>query len=283
MITHRPTTPGELRELLAEPTPRLYRGTLTTAPIGRTDEAANYETVELGGLDDSVELHAADLCLTAGAGATLGEIEEIATRAGFEFIGSPLLTPTATIYDLALAGVFAQTQPRGGRLAGQVTGLWTPVPESETPLLLGVRTAKGVTGYNLARAGLLGVPSLPAVGYELRLRAARQPKRTYVRGFSSTADAREFQQADGGRFWSLSGLGGIELLELQDKVRLAVWLYGERTDAPAGFRLLNPTDWHQWKADLRESLTISQGTPTMNPVFSELWRDAVAIPARTIA
>jgi len=282
MITHHPTTPGELRELLSEPTPRLYRGNLTATPL---TEIVDYETVELGGLDDSVELHAADLRLTAGAGVTLDKIEQTAAGAGLEFIGSPLLEPTATIYDLAIAGIFAQTQPRGGRLAGQVTGLWTPTPESESPLLLGVRTAKGVTGYNLARAGLLGVPSLPAVRYELRLRAARQPKLAFVRGFSCITKAKEFQEAAGGRFWSLPGLAGVEMLELEDETRLAIWLCEdeEQAIAPAGFLSFEPMEWLQLKAELRESLTPLPATPVENPVFGELWAIALAIPARTIA
>jgi len=282
MIFHHPTTPADLRELLSEPTPRLYRGNLTAVPF---TETVDYETVELGGLGRSVQLHSADLHLTAGAGATLEEIEQVASSAGLEFIGSPLLEPTATIYDLALAGIFTQTQPRGGQLAGQVTGLWTPTPESVTPLLLGVRTAKGVTGYNLARAGLLGVPSLPAVRYELRLRAARRSKQAFVRSFPSTVEAIEFQQADGGRFWSLSGLGGAELLELKNEVRLAIWFCEdeERAIAPADFLSLEPIIWHQLKAKLRKSQEPGTASVAENPVFSELWTAARAISARTIA
>lgn len=314
----RPNSSAELRDLLSTPAPLLCQGRLRGLALSQI-EAGGFERVGLGGLDAGIEVHAADLRATVGVGASLADIEAAAAEVDFCFLELPLLDPRATLYDLALAGVLSRFQPAGGRLAGRVTGLWTPTPNSSEALLIGCRTAKGVAGYNLARTALLCRPSLPAQRYEILLMPRRGASACYRRDFPGYAVALEFAVDKNGPLWRVPGLTAVELLADDTGATLAVSRAGRYPDEAAeelqklGFTTLEPAAWHRRKAGLltslaevRSAVSVEPPTPAetaygdplagpwlyaaadnpapvLNPVLEELWPRARLIPAATLA
>lgn len=254
-----PRSAAELRELLSTPASLLFQGRsrgLALAAVGEDE----FERVALSGLDATLEVHAADLRATVGASVTLGGLEAAAGEAGYRFLGCPLLDPGATLYDLASARVFERFRPGGPRLAGQVTGLWTPTPGSAEPLLLGCRTAKGVAGYNLARTALLGLPSLPVTRYEVLLKPGSGTSACLRRAFADYSSARVFLGERAVELWGLPGLTGAEVLADVAGADLAVSCAGVHRDrtrkrlTDLGFERLEPDDWHVRKRRLLAEL-----------------------------
>ena len=258
-----PRTAAELRELLSTPASLLFQGRsrgLALAAVGEDE----YERVGLSGLDDTLEVHVADLRATVGASVTLGGLEAAAGEAGYCFLGCPLFDPGATLYDLASARVFDRFRPGGPRLAGQVTGLWTPTPGFAEPLLLGCRTAKGVAGYNLARTALLGLPSLPVTSYEVLLKPGSRMSASLRRAFADCSAARVFLGERAVELWGLPGLIGAEVLADGAGADLAISCAGVHRDrtrkrlTDLGFEPLEPDDWHARK---RRRLAALDGRP----------------------
>jgi hypothetical protein len=253
-----PRTAAELRKMLTGGVPLCVGGAHSAWPLAGAEEAG--EPASLSLLNGEIAVVAEDLRVTAGAGASIGDIEREAERHGFELFGDPLSDPAATLYDLALAGFFSRMQPAGGRRLGQLNGVRTPTPESDEAILLGCITAKGVTGYNLARPGVVGRPSLPVLSYELTLKPRREPRASLVNKFTSYTDALEFALPKDGPLWRAPGLGGVELLASGDGAELAAWTAGRRADEGAealaglGFAGLEPAEWMRRKARLREDL-----------------------------
>jgi len=281
------------------------------------------EPIFLASLSKEITVHPADLRVTAGVGAFLGDIETQAERHGLELFGDPLADPRATLYDLALSGFLVKMQPSGGRRLGQLNGVRTPIPDSDEVILLGCITAKGVTGYNLARSGVIGRPSLPVLAYELTLKPRREPRVSYAKSYSNYAEALAFSLPKDGPLWRAPGLGGVELIASGGKVELAAWVAGRRANEGAealaglGFTELGPGEWARRKAELRKNLSVearvtvsfeppeggdavvgdplagpwlafyenSPGVlaPPPNVVLEELWPDARLTPAATLA
>ncbi|MCX7022800.1 MAG: hypothetical protein NTW26_11110 [bacterium] len=255
-----PRTAADLRKMLTGGVPLLVGGALRAWPVAGVEPAG--EPVSLSLLNGEIAVTPEDLRVTAGVGATLGDIEKEAERVGLELFGDPLTDPRATIYDLALSGFLSRMQPAGGRRLGQLNGVRTPTPDSDAPVLLGCITAKGVTGYNLARSGAIGRPSLPVLAYEFSLKPRREPRLSYVKTFSDYAGALAFSLPKDGPLWSAPGLGGAELISSGGRVELAAWVAGGRADeggktlAGLGFTESEPGEWVRRKAELREGLPV---------------------------
>jgi|GEM_PF-3546021 len=253
-----PRTAADFSKMLTGGVPFIVGGALRAWPLAGGQGTG--EPVSLSLLNGEIGIVAADLRVTAGVGATLGDIEKEAERHGFELFGDPLTDPRATIYDLALAGFFDRMQPAGGRRLGQLNGVRTPTPESDAPVLVGCLTAKGVTGYNLARSGVVGRPSLPVLAYELTLKPRREPRISFVKKFPDYADALAFSLPKDGPLWSAPGLGGAELIASGDFGELAAWVAGMRADGGGeiltglGFAELEPGEWARKKAEIRQKL-----------------------------
>lgn len=253
-----PTSAAELRKMLTGGVPLCVGGALRAWPVAGVGESG--EPVSLAFLNGEIVVAAADLRVTAGVGAAIGDIEKEAERHGFELFGDPLTDPQATIYDLALSGFLDRMQPAGGRRLGQLNGVRTPMPESDAPVLVGCITAKGVTGYNLARSGVVGRPSLPVFAYELTLKPRREPRISFVKKFSAYTEALAFALPKDGPLWRAPGLGGVELLASGETAELAAWVAGMRADeggkalAGLGFTESGPGEWARKKAEIRADL-----------------------------
>ncbi len=253
-----PRTAADLRGMLTGGVPLVVGGALRAFPLA--GKKGTGEPVSLALLNGEIVVEAEDLRVTAGVGATIGDIEKEAERRGFELFGDPLTDPQATIYDLALSGFLDRMQPAGGRRLGQLNGVRTPMPESASPVLLGCITAKGVTGYNLARSGVVGRPSLPVIAYELTLKPRREPRISFVKIFSAYPEALTFSLPKDGPLWRTPGLGGVELLASGETAELAAWVAGRRADeggkalAGLGFTGLGPGEWARKKAEIRQKL-----------------------------
>jgi hypothetical protein len=164
---------------------------------------------------------------------------------------------------------------------GRLNGLWTPIPESDETILIGCITAKGVTGYNLARSGVVGRPSLPALRYELTLKPRRTPRLAFSRSFPTCLEALELALPKDTPLWSAPGLGGVELLYSKGRAELAAWVCGALAGEGGarltglGFREMEPGDWLGKKAELRERHDVSvcatiespEGTTDASAVF----------------
>ena len=255
-----PRTAADFSTMLTGGVPLLVGGALRAWPLAGIERAG--EPVSLSRLNGEIIVAAEDLRVTAGVGAPIGDIEQEAERRGLELFGDPLTDPRATLYDLALSGFLDRMQPAGGRRLGQLNGVRTPMPESDAPVLVGCITAKGVTGYNLARSGVVGRPSLPVFAYELTLKPRRGPRISFVKKFSDYAGALAFSLPKDGPLWAAPGLGGVELIASGDVAELAAWVAGKRADeggkilAGLGFTESGPGEWVKRKAELRESLPI---------------------------
>ncbi len=253
-----PKTATELRELLTSGVPLLMGGALPCRPLAGVETEA--EPVSLSSLNKEITVVAEDLRVTAGVGAPIGEIERAAEKSGFELFGDPLLDERATLYDLAISGYLSRMQPAGGMRLGQLNGVRTPTPDSDVLVLLGCITAKGVTGYNLARSGVIGRPSLPVPAYELTLKPRRNPRLAFTRSFPIYSETLSFALPKDTPLWSAPGLGGVELLHSVGRVELTAWVAGGRAEegstilAGLGFTELEPEDWVRKKAGLREGL-----------------------------
>jgi FAD/FMN-containing dehydrogenase len=253
-----PRTAAELRDMLTGGVPLLVGGALRAFPLAGAEEPG--EPVSLSSLNGDITVFAEDLRVTAGAGAALGDIEREAERHGYELFGDPLTDPRATLYDLALSGFLSRMQPAGGRRLVQLNGVRTPTPESDEPVLVGCITAKGVTGYNLARSGVIGRPSLPVTAYELTLKPRREPRASFVRLFENYTDALAFALPKDGPLWRTPGLAGVELLAPGDSAELAAWVAGRRADeggktlADLGFTGLVPGEWARKKGEIRKGM-----------------------------
>jgi hypothetical protein len=316
-----PTTAADFSKMLTGGVPLLVGGAFRAWPVAGVEPAG--EPVSLSHLNNEITVTPADLRVTAGVGAALGDIEKEAERHGLELFGDPLTDPRATIYDLALSGFLSKMQPGGGRRLGQLNGVRTPVPDSDEVILLGCITAKGVTGYNLARSGVVGRPSLPVLAYEFSLKPRREPRSSFVKNFSDYAGALAFSLPKDGPLWSAPGLGGVELIASGDLAELAAWVAGRRADEGAevlaglGFTELEPGEWAKRKAEVRENLAVGArvavgfeppeggdavvgdplagpwlafyedppciSAPPPNVVLEELWPDARLTPAATPA
>ncbi|MCK4593580.1 FAD-binding oxidoreductase [bacterium] len=255
-----PTTSAELRELLTSGVPLLMGGALPCWPLAGVETEA--EPVSLSSLNKEITVVAEDLRVTVGVGAPMGEIEKAAGEHGFELFGDPLLDERATLYDLAISGYLSRMQPSGGRRLGQLNGVRTPTPDSDELILLGCITAKGVTGYNLARSGVVGRPSLPVLIYELTLKPRRKPRLAFTRSFPTYSEALSFALPKDTPLWGAPGLGGVEVLYSVGRVELAAWVAGGRAEDGStiltglGFTELEPEDWVRKKEGLRGRLPV---------------------------
>jgi hypothetical protein len=314
-----PTTAAELRDLLLKGVPLMPGGALPSWPLAGV--ASSGEPVPLSSLGDEITVVAEDLRVTAGIGAPLGDIELEAEGHGFELFGDPLADPRATLFDLALSGFLSRMQPGGGRRLGQLNGVHTPTPDSAEPVLLGCITAKGVTGYNLARSGVVGRPSLPVLAYELTLKPRRTPRASFSLDFPNYGGALGFALPKDGPLWRAPGLGGVELISSEGRTGLAAWVAGSRADEGGGvlrglgFSELEPEGWVRKKEGLRDGLVADTAVavtfeppgeggivfgyplagpwlvfhadppefpPPVNVVLDELWPEARLTPAATL-
>src|SRR4030043_248116 len=104
-----PTSAADFRKMLTGGVPLLVGGAFRAWPVAGIK--ATGEPGSLASRNGEITVTPADLRVTAGVGAPIGDIEKEAERHGFELFGDPLTDPRAAKYDPAPPGVLSREEP----------------------------------------------------------------------------------------------------------------------------------------------------------------------------